>query len=118
MDPEARSDISLSLKNNRDFLVLTQKQIKKDFSAFSQDFPDNFEETAYTVKQIHQIIVDHVYRMLEGPETVFLQFLYGIDLSESEFLGQVQREDFAEEIARRILYREAYKVYLRKKYSA
>jgi hypothetical protein len=55
--------------------------------------------------------------MQEG-ETRLLQLLYTIDLPEKEFLSLTTQADFLALLSQRILFREAYKVYLRKKFSS
>jgi hypothetical protein len=55
--------------------------------------------------------------MQEG-ETRLLQLLYTIDFPEKEFLSLTTQADFLAQLSQRILFREAYKVYLRKKFSS
>jgi hypothetical protein len=53
--------------------------------------------------------------MKEG-ETRLLQLLYTIDLSEKEFLSLTTEPDFLKLLSEKILFREAYKVFLRAKF--
>jgi hypothetical protein len=54
--------------------------------------------------------------MKEG-ETRLLQLLYTIDISEKQFLEITTEHNFIQLLAEKILFREAYKVFLRAKYS-
>jgi hypothetical protein len=54
--------------------------------------------------------------MTEG-ETRLLQLLYTIDLTEKEFLSITMDRDFLKLLSEKILFREAYKVFLRDKFS-
>ncbi len=117
MNPALRSSILLSLQEDSEFLLKTQKQIAKDFLPFVHVFPADFQSVAFTVDQIFELVHDNVSKMMEKSETTFLQFLYGIDLPENEFLALTSSKEFIAEISKKIVIREAYKVYLKSKYS-
>ena len=117
MDLSVQSSLLLSLQDDANFVLQTQKQIAKDFGPFSPSFPDTFLTNAIPVDQIFEHVQDNVTKMMEKSETTFLQFLYGIDLPEKEFLALTSSKAFIAEISKKIVIREAYKVYLRSKYS-
>jgi hypothetical protein len=80
-------------------------------------FPESFEITPFTKEEIELFIADHLVEILKFGETRLLQLLYTIDLSEKEFLHLTTQADFLAELSRKILFREAYKVFLRSKFS-
>ena len=51
-------------------------------------------------------------------ETRLLQLLYTIDLAEKEFLHITTNPNFVQLLSEKILFREAYKVFLRTKFSS
>ena len=54
---------------------------------------------------------------MERGERQLLQLLYAVDVAESTFLKLTLQPDFLHQISEQILYREAYKIWLREKYS-
>ena len=107
----------LSYFDNADFVLKTQQQIVKDFAKFNLTFPENFETETFSKIEIESLIAERVTDLMKEGETRLLQLLYTIDLSEKEFLQLTTQANFIEEISRKILYREAYKVFLRMKFS-
>jgi hypothetical protein len=104
--------------NNEEFVLKTQQQIAKDFAKFNLFFSDNFETIALSKAEIeHQIGPLLVDLMKEG-ETRLLQLLYTVDLSEKKFLAITTDPDFVQKLSEMILHREAYKVFLRYKFSS
>jgi hypothetical protein len=50
-------------------------------------------------------------------ETQLLQLIYIIDIPEKEFLSIISQSNFPQLLAEKIVLKEAYKVYLRSRYS-
>lgn len=69
-------------------------------------------------KRIEANIAQQLVELMKEGETRLLQLLYTIDLPENEFLHLTKEPDFLRLISQRILLREAYKVFLRRKFSA
>jgi hypothetical protein len=99
------------------FVLKTQQQISKDFAKFNLIFPANFEEVAYAKPEIEQLISEQLVDLMKEGETRLLQLLYTIDLSEKEFLSITTNANFLPLLSEKILYREAYKIFLRAKFS-
>jgi hypothetical protein len=102
---------------NEEFILKTQQQIAKDFATFNLIFPDNFENIAYSKESIESLISEQLAEIMKEGETRLLQLLYTIDISEKQFLGITTEHNFIQLLAEKILFREAYKVFLRAKYS-
>lgn len=128
MEPEAESDdffmkdlISYSelaeYFDREEFVLKTQQQIAKDFAKFNLFFPDNFETEPYSKEKIEVLIEERTAELMKEGETRLLQLLYTIDLSEKEFLSLTTDPDFLKKLAEKILFREAYKIFLRTKFS-
>ena len=107
----------LSSFSNQHFVLKTQRQIAKDFAKFNLFFPENFEEERYTKQAIEELVSEQVAELMKEGETRLLQLLYTIDLSEKEFLSITTDPDFLKLLSEKILMREAYKVFLREKFS-
>jgi hypothetical protein len=103
--------------DNEVFVLKTQQQIAKDFAKFNLYFPPDFESEVYSKEIIETLISERVTDLMKEGETRLLQLLYTIDLSEKEFLGITMHPDFLHLLSQKILFREAYKVFLRSKYS-
>jgi hypothetical protein len=103
--------------NNEDFVIKTQQQIAKDFAKFNLYFPENFENVALSKEQIESLIAENIADLMKEGETRLLQLLYTIDLSEKQFLALTTQADFLIELSKKVLFREAYKVFLRSKFS-
>ncbi len=103
--------------NNEEFVLKTQQQIVKDFAKFNLSFPENFETEAYSKEEIESLIAVKITDLMKEGETRLLQLLYTIDLSEKQFLALTTDPDFIQKLSEKILFREAYKVFLRKKFS-
>jgi len=110
------SALQQSLKDS-DFVLKTQAQITKDFEKFNLFFPEEFRTTALTKEAIESLLAERIADLMQEGETRLLQLLHTIDLPEKEFLSLTTQADFLAQLSERILFREAYKIYLRKKYS-
>jgi hypothetical protein len=104
--------------STEEFVVKTQCQLVKDFGQYHLTFPDNFSTQAFSKAEITSLIEENVATILEEGETRLLQLLYTIDLSEKIFLALTLSSDFIQLISAKILEREAYKVYLKRIFSA
>jgi hypothetical protein len=103
--------------NDAAFVIKTQEQIAKDFGKFNLFFPEEFSTIAYSKEAIESLLAERIADLMQEGETRLLQLLYTIDLPEKEFLSLTTQTDFLAQLSQRILFREAYKIYLRKKYS-
>lgn len=103
---------------NVEFALKTQRQIIKDFGTSGTDFPEDFGSKPF---QIDQLLLEISIRLKEinsGSSNAFSQLLYQIDLPESILPSLSQTDDFYLRLSEVILKREAYKVFLRSKYSS
>jgi len=110
------SALQQSLKD-RDFVLKIQEQIAKDFGKFNLFFPEEFSTLAFSKEAIESLLAERIADLMQEGETRLLQLLYTIDLPEKEFLSLTTQANFLAQLSERILFREAYKIYLRKKYS-
>lgn len=104
--------------NNEDFVLKTQRQIAKDFAKFNLFFEESFEIESHSKEEIEQLIAPLIVDLMKQGETRLLQLLYTIDLSEKEFLHITTDPNFIQLLSEKILYREAYKIFLRAKFSS
>ena len=104
--------------NNDAFVLKTQQQISKDFATVNLFFTDSFETNPFSQEEIEAQIANQLVDIMKQGETRLLQFLYTIDLAEKDFLHITTQRNFVQELAHKVLYREAYKVYLRMKFSS
>ncbi len=103
--------------DNEDFVLKTQQQIAKDFAKLNLFFSENFETEALTKEEIEHQIGPLIIDLMKEGETRLLQLLYTIDLSEKQFLSITTDPEFIQKLSEKILFREAYKVFLRTKFS-
>lgn len=102
--------------SNEEFVLKTQQQISKDFAKFNLFFSETFETSVVSKKEIEELIAQHIVEIMKEGETRLLQLLYTIDLSEKQFLHITTEPNFIQLLAEKILFREAYKVFLRTKF--
>ncbi len=103
--------------NDGQFALDTQKQLAKDFAQFHLYFDDSFTAEPFQLQRIQVAIADLLVELMKEGETRLLQLLYTIDLPEKEFLHLTTEPEFLQLMSERILLREAYKVFLRRKFS-
>ena len=115
--PSHRFDLDVFVANI-DFRSATQVQLAKDFAKIDMSFPDDFTTEVYPVEKIENLISQHLLVLMEKGERHLLQLLYTIDIPEDKFLNLLSQKDFLSVLARQILYREAYKIWLRANYSS
>ena len=104
--------------DNETFVLKTQQQIAKDFAKLNLLFSENFESQVLSKDEIELQIGQQLVEIIKEGETRLLQLLYTIDLSEKEFLHLTTQANFIQELSKKILFREAYKVFLRTKFSS
>ena len=102
---------------SEDFVLKTQQQIAKDFSTAGIDFPKEFLSIPIKI----DLLTDEVSIRLKGLETsnssAFSQLLYQIDIPESILPDLSQSDNYHLSLAEVVVKREAYKVFLRSKFS-
>lgn len=103
--------------DNSGFVLKTQQQLIKDFGAFRLFFDDRFAQEALSKEVILGAIVEKLSEIMKEGETQLMQLMYTIDIPEGEFLAATTQTDFLNQISEKILFREAYKVYLRMRFS-
>ena len=103
---------------NQQFVLKTQQQIAKDFAKFNLYFSDSFEFEPTSKDEIERLMGQLLVDLMKQGETRLLQLLYTIDLSEKEFLHITTDPNFIQLLSEKILFREAYKVFLRTKFSS
>ncbi|MES2798651.1 MAG: hypothetical protein V4638_01425 [Bacteroidota bacterium] len=102
------------LLSSEEFVLKTQQQIAKDFAKFNLFFEDSFVLVAKSsAEEIVGNIENHLADILHSDATKMMQLLYTIDISEKEFKDLLGDPEFQKKLAEKILFREAYKVYLR-----
>lgn len=114
MNPEI---LNQELKS-QDFVLKTQRQIVKDFGTAGIDFSSGFESIPMEVNQLIGEISIHLKELQSSNPTLFTQLLYQIDLPESILPDLARSDDFFGSLAEVVLRREAYKVFLRNKFSS
>ncbi len=100
-----------------EFVLKTQQQIAKDFGQFSLDFDELFLHEPLPMTEILFRTEEKVAELMKEGEQRFIQYLYLVDIPEKDFLSLTGSSDFITKISQLILKREAYKVYLRRKFS-
>ena len=104
--------------NSQEFVLKTQQQIAKDFGTAGVDFPKDFCSVPIA---LDLLITDLSIRLKEvessNPST-FSQLLYQIDIPESILPDLAQSDDYYSSLAEVVIKREAYKVFLRSKFSS
>ncbi len=103
--------------DNSAFVLKTQHQLIKDFGAYRLFFDEPFSQEPLPKEEILGAIEEQLTEIMKDGETRLMQLLYTIDLPEQEFLALTSEPDFLTQLSDKILYREAYKVYLRLRFS-
>ena len=102
--------------DDTDFVLKTQQQLIKDFEKFNLSFEPLFHHRALTKDEIVQHIAENLIELMKEGEARLLQLMYTIDVSEKEFLSLTTNPNFIQLLSEKILFREAYKVFLRTKF--
>lgn len=108
----------LSAYQQSDFVLATQRQIIKDFATAGIDFPDNFPTVSHTQADLIALMAERIKTLESTNSTAFFQLLYQIDLPERTLTQIPVDANFHTQLAEFILKREAYKVFLRSKFSS
>lgn len=111
------TDLLLPEFSNEVFVLNTQKQLAKDFNQNGFYFSQEFSENALTREEIEQAVAEQLMEIMRSGETKLLQLLYTIDLPEKEFLSILHTPNFLQALAAKVVFKEAYKVYLRNRFS-
>tara|TARA_R110002072_G_scaffold251518_2_gene410399 strand:+ start:36606 stop:36956 length:351 start_codon:yes stop_codon:yes gene_type:complete len=106
----------LSEFESAEFILKTQLQIAKDLGLFNIEFDENFKANSLNYDDILLALETKLAELMSLNERTFMQYLYQVDLPETEFLNLLHDPKFLPKISKLILNREAYKVYLRAKY--
>ncbi len=110
----SRSQIEQSKKEEK-FILLTARQVQKDFAMFGFDVKFSGEAARAYDELLHQLDA-HIRRMIDTNYERLMGLLYQIDLSEKEIqrAGAVNTyETISEMISHLVLERELKKVLLR-----
>lgn len=103
---------------SEDFVLKTQRQLIKDFASANVLFPDNFNSQPYEVNQLIIEISERLKSIERSSASALSQLLYRIDIPESALPDLMHSDDFHTNLAQLVLRREAYKVFLRSKFSS
>lgn len=99
-----------------DFVLATQFQLAKDFGMSGIDFDPNFVQEPLNYEALREIVEDRVSLIMQSGERQLLQLLYQIDVPQQDFLALTTEADFLPRLGNLIIRREAYKVFLRRKF--
>lgn len=101
-----------------DFVLKTQQQIAKDFGTAGIDFSSDFQSIPLAVDQLIDDVSISLRELESSNSNAFSQLLYQIDIPESILPDLTQSDDYYSSLAEVVLKREAYKVFLRSKFSS
>jgi hypothetical protein len=111
------TELLLQEFSDEKFVQDTINQICKDFSRSGWDIGSNLFQGILTKDEIEEWIAEKLVEIMKMGETQLLQLIYLIDIPEKEFLSITPESNFPQLLAEKILLKEAYKVYLRRKFS-
>lgn len=100
------------------FALSTQRQLIKDFGTVGIDFPETFASTPWKLNEVIELLASELSSLETNRTSVLPQLLYQIDVPErlvAELSADPERHA---QLAQIILKREAYKVFLRSKFSS
>jgi hypothetical protein len=103
--------------SNEKFVQDAVNQIFKDFSRCGWDLDSDLLNRTLVKTEIEELLADKLVEIMKYGETQLLQLIYIIDIPEKEFLSIITEPNFPQLLAEKIVLKEAYKVYLRSKYS-
>jgi len=102
---------------NEKFVQDIVNQICKDFSRCGWDLDSDFFNRTLVKTEIEDLLAEKLVEIMKLGETQLLQLIYIIDIPEKEFLSIISEPNFPKLLAEKIILKEAYKVYLRSKFS-
>jgi hypothetical protein len=111
------SELLLQEFSNEKFVQDTINQICKDFSRCGWDIDSDLFQGKLRKDEIEDLIAEKLVEIMKMGETQLLQLIYLIDIPEKEFLSITSESNFPQLLAEKIVLKEAYKVYLRSRYS-
>ncbi|MBM3452783.1 MAG: hypothetical protein FJX84_06545 [Bacteroidetes bacterium] len=111
------SELIIQEFSNEKFVQDTVNQICKDFSRCGWDIDSILLERKLTKVELEELLAEKLVEIIKFGETQLLQLIYIIDISEKEFLSILSEQNFPQLLAEKIVLKEAYKVFLRKKFS-
>ena len=100
-----------------DFQNKTKKQLAKDFATLGIHFSVEFMEQNQSFESVITTIAIKLNEAIQMGQALFLQLIYTLDVDESLFLNALGKENALHELSELILRREAYKVFLRERFS-
>ena len=103
--------------SNEKFVQDTVNQICKDFSRCGWDLESDLFNRTIVKTEIEELLADKLVEIMKYGESQLLQLIYIIDIPEKEFLSIITEPNFPQLLAEKIVLKEAYKVYLRRKFS-
>ena len=110
-----KAAIKLEFKSH-EFTLKTQFQIVKDFNLSGIHFNSQFSSKELEYDQIILEIESNLVKVIKFGETQLLQLLYQSDIPQSRFLSLLGNPKMLGELSELILKREAYKIYLRRRF--
>ncbi len=111
------SDILIQEFSKEKFVHDTVNQICKDFSRCGWGIDSVFLDRTLVKDEIEELLAEKLVEIMKFGETQLLQLIYIIDIPEKEFLSIISQPNFPQLLAEKIVLKEAYKVYLRSRYS-
>ena len=99
------------------FVHDTVNQICKDFTRCGWDMDPVFLVRTLVKNEIEELLAEKLVEIMKYGETQLLQLIYIIDIPEKEFLSIISEPNFPQLLAEKIVLKEAYKVYLRSRFS-
>ena len=102
---------------SQEFVLKTQRQIAKDFGTAGVDFPSDFQSFPMELNRLIGEVSIRLKELQASNSTSFSQLLYQIDIPESMLPDLAHSDDFHKNLAEIVVRREAYKVFLRSKFS-
>ena len=111
------SELLIQELSNEKFVQDTVNQICKDFSRCGWGIDSVFLDRTLVKDEIEELLAEKLVEIMKFGETQLLQLIYLIDIPEKEFLSIISQPNFPQLLAEKIVLKEAYKVYLRSRYS-
>jgi hypothetical protein len=111
------SELLIQEFSKEKFVHDTVNQICKDFSRCGWDLDSVLLNSNLVKTEIEELLAEKLVEIMKYGETQLLQLIYIIDIPEKEFLSIISESNFPQLLAEKIVLKEAYKVYLRSRYS-
>jgi hypothetical protein len=111
------SELLIQEFSKEKFVHDTVNQICKDFSRCGWDLDSVLLNSNLVKTEIEELLAEKLVEIMKLGETQLLQLIYIIDIPEKEFLSIISESNFPQLLAEKIVLKEAYKVYLRSRYS-